>query len=143
MGDGLPTETVRLTSNSTQRFREFLEVLEVMTVSAFGSVEKTKDMYEIQGLCVAPQKQGRGYGTQLVRTMLDMVSPLLLFTILGFTRELITRVQSDAEGRDCFVFTGRSHGFYETLGFKVVAKGELGTHNPSWHHEPAELILVS
>ena len=45
-----------------------------LVVSAFGSEEKLSEMYEVQGLGVTPEKQGRGYGTALVRKVLDMVS---------------------------------------------------------------------
>ena len=51
--------------------------------------------------------------------------------------------QSDLEGCDSFVFTARSYGFYETLGYTVVGKGAVGATNPTWHHEPAEVYLVS
>ena len=49
-----------------------------MIIEAYGSTEKLKEMYEIQSLFVSSDKQGRGYGTALVRTVLDMVSRAFL-----------------------------------------------------------------
>ena len=52
-------------------------MFEFLVVGAFGSMDKLEEMYEIQNLGVTPEKQGRGYGTALVRTVLDMVSTFL------------------------------------------------------------------
>ena len=54
-------------------------------IGAFGSMDKLEEMYEIQNLGVTPEKQGRGYGTALVRAVLDMVSTFfsMLIRYLG------------------------------------------------------------
>ena len=56
---------------------------------------------------------------------------------------ILTSTQSDLDGCDSFVFTARSYGFYETLGYTVVGKSAVGAGNPTWHHKPAEVYLVS
>ena len=52
-------------------------------------------------------------------------------------------LQSDADGRDVFLLTGRSHGFYETVGFSIVGEGLLGKSNPKWEEEPVPCYLAS
>ena len=46
-----------------------------MVTRAFGGAERLGEMYEIQGLGVAPEKQGRGYATALMRAVLEKVRP--------------------------------------------------------------------
>ena len=58
-----------------QRRKEVDAKIESMITSAFGSPDRLDDMYEIQALAVSPDKQGRGYGTALVNTVLAKVRP--------------------------------------------------------------------
>ena len=54
-----------------QRFREFIVKAHEIGNELFG--ERIKDMYEIQTLATNPAAQGRGYGSALVRHVINKV----------------------------------------------------------------------
>ncbi|KAH9934445.1 uncharacterized protein BXZ73DRAFT_45696, partial [Epithele typhae] len=101
------------------RRKEVDSALEEIIKREFG--DRVEDMYEVQGLAVTLEKQGRGYATALMRTILD---------------------KSDADGKDSWVITGRSHTFYATLGYTIVGKGQTGGENLTWPHGPVDWIVV-
>lgn len=59
-----------------KRLDDLKAVMVAMLISAFGTLDKVRDMYDVQGLGVSPEKHGRGYGTILMRVMLATVGPL-------------------------------------------------------------------
>lgn len=56
-----------------QRYIAFREVLKQSLVETFG-VDKLRDLLELAVLSTAPGKQGRGYGSALVRALNAIVS---------------------------------------------------------------------
>ncbi|KAH9915034.1 uncharacterized protein BXZ73DRAFT_106344 [Epithele typhae] len=108
-----------MSPEARKRRKEVDGVLQEIVKREFG--DRVEDMYEVQGLAVTPEKQGRGYATALMRTVLD---------------------KSDAEGKDSWVITGRSHMFYATLGYAIVGTGQTGGENPMWPHGPVDWIVM-
>ena len=106
-----------------------------MVKDAFG--EKVKDMYEVQALATAPEAQGRGYGSALVRTVTDMVGEQSASQLT-----LLSMFQGDADGHDVWLITSDAYGFYETLGFSVIGYTAVGTDNPKWKGKPVGVRIV-
>ncbi|KAH9934444.1 uncharacterized protein BXZ73DRAFT_76935 [Epithele typhae] len=108
-----------MSPEARKRRKEVDSALEEIIKREFG--DRVEDMYEVKGLAVTPEKQGRGYATALMRTVLD---------------------KSDTEGKDSWVVTGRSHTFYATLGYTIVGTGQTGGENPTWSHGPVDWIVT-
>ncbi|KAH9899770.1 hypothetical protein C8Q73DRAFT_333730 [Cubamyces lactineus] len=102
-----------------KRKKEVGGKIEAMVEDAFG--EKVKDMYEIQALATAPEAQGRGYGSALVKTITDM---------------------GDADGHDVWLITSDAYGFYEALGFSMIRYSAAGVDNPKWKGKPVGIRVM-
>lgn len=111
--------------------------MEAIYNSVFG--DKIKDMFEIQFLATIPAKQGRGYGTALVKTVNKMVRRLLGSIFSSMLR--IT--QADERGRATYLLTIDAYRFYETVGYKLVGEDWLGVDNPNWTSAPVPVRVVS
>ncbi|KAI0706902.1 hypothetical protein C8T65DRAFT_220779 [Cerioporus squamosus] len=103
-----------------KRKMEFRIIVATLVKLALGP--EIDEMLEIQGLATAPSKQGRGYATALVKTVHDM---------------------ADAQGRKTYVITGDAQGFYETVGYRLVAEDWLGIDNPLWDGPAVPIRIVS
>ncbi|KAH9855382.1 hypothetical protein C2E23DRAFT_620178 [Lenzites betulinus] len=79
------------------------------------------EMFEIQILATAPEAQGHGYGTALVRAV---------------------TAKADAAGRDTFVLTSGARGFYEREGFALEGTAVLGVMNPTWSGAPVHMNIM-
>ena len=110
-------------------------------MTAFGGKERLAEMYEIETMMVTPEKQGRGYATALMRMVLEQVRQSKWVPLQRGGPTVL--LQTDSEGRDVFLVTGRSHGFYETLGFSIAARGFFGKNNPKWKEDPVPCYVVS
>ncbi|KAI0722871.1 hypothetical protein C8Q76DRAFT_793872 [Earliella scabrosa] len=106
-------------AETKKRRQEYGKLLGALAKETFG--DRLSGMYKIIGLGTDPEVQGRGYGTALMRHVLE---------------------QSDAEGRDCCLVTTDAHRFYESLGFSVVRTGVVGADNPTWHGEPVIIRIM-
>ncbi|RDX44703.1 hypothetical protein OH76DRAFT_1559523 [Lentinus brumalis] len=93
--------------------------LRAMFKSALG--DRVNEMMELAGLATAPEKQGRGYATALVKALNDM---------------------ADARGCAVFVITDDAKWFYEELGYVVVAEDWAGVDNPKWKGDPVPVRLM-
>ncbi|KAI0773654.1 hypothetical protein C8Q74DRAFT_1368229 [Fomes fomentarius] len=96
-----------------KRMEEVNSKVKAIYSNVFG--DKIKDMFEIQVLATVPAKQGRGYGTALVKTVNKM---------------------ADERGRAAYLLTTDAYRFYETVGYKLVGEDWLGVDNPSWTGAP-------
>ncbi|KAI9069881.1 hypothetical protein FKP32DRAFT_1616591 [Trametes sanguinea] len=105
---------------AAERHSELGQKTAAMVQEAFG--DGVHDLYEIRGLVVSPEAQGRGYGKALVKTVTEM---------------------SDASGKDLWLLTSNARSFYETIGFECIRTCTLGEDNPTWTHDPIELCIVS
>ena len=56
-----------------QRMKELDDTVAEMATTAFGGTEKLAEMYEIETMMVAPEKQRRGYATALMNLALEKV----------------------------------------------------------------------
>lgn len=80
--------------------------------------ERRHEMFVIASLMTHPAKQGRGYGTALVKAVTE---------------------QADAMGRATWLHSSNTKantGFYRSLGFVTVAESVIGDDNPNWKGEP-------
>ncbi|KAI0650644.1 hypothetical protein C8Q79DRAFT_998441 [Trametes meyenii] len=103
----------------SKRKTEFREKVEALLRSAFG--DDIKNMLEIRGLATAPEKQGRGYGTALMRLVDEM---------------------SDVQGRAVYAVTTDAHRFYESIGYSTLREGFIGGDNPNWNGPPVGIRIV-
>ena len=53
--------------------KELDDTVAEMATTAFGGTEKLTEMYEIETMMVAPEKQRRGYATALMNLALEKV----------------------------------------------------------------------
>ncbi|RDX44722.1 hypothetical protein OH76DRAFT_1046452 [Lentinus brumalis] len=93
--------------------------LRTMFKSALG--DRVNDMMELAGLATAPEKQGRGYATALVKFLNDM---------------------ADARGRAVYLITDDAKWFYEELGYVLVAEDWAGVDNPKWKGDPVPVRIM-
>ncbi|KAI0687337.1 hypothetical protein C8Q76DRAFT_760739 [Earliella scabrosa] len=108
------------TAEFTKRAHEYVAKLKAILDSNFG--ETIDNMFEIQALATHPAKQGRGYGTALVKVVNDM---------------------ADTQARATYVVTTDAYRFYETVGYELVGEDWLGVDNPAWTGAPVPLRVVS
>ena len=55
----------------------------------------------------------------------------------------MTSSQADAAERGTWILTTDAKGFYESVGYKVIAEGKFGLDNPRWHGGPLPIHVVS
>ncbi|KAI0335567.1 hypothetical protein GY45DRAFT_810945 [Cubamyces sp. BRFM 1775] len=102
-----------------KRRKEWAEVTKAMLQCTLG--DTAKDMIEVQGLVTAPKKQGRGYGTVLMR----------------FVNAL-----ADAQNRGVYIFTTDAYGFYQSVGYSILQEAVVGADNPKWNGDPVHIKLM-
>lgn len=102
--------------------------------------EREKDMVHLGLLATAPAAQGRGYGTQLIKSITDIVS---VYSI-PITCRMFNSRQADAEGRATHLTSSNMKNvpFYESLGFKIVGEILLGDDDPTHDGPPIHVPLV-
>ncbi len=110
-----------------------------MAQETFG--DKLHESYKIIGLGTDPEVQGRGYGSALMKHVLEQVS--ISIPVPTSISPTLPCLQSDIEGRDCCLVTTDAHRFYESLGFSIVRTAAVGANVPTWHGEPITLRIVS
>ena len=113
--------------------------LKAILDSNFG--EKIDNMFEIQALATHPAKQGRGYGTALVKVVNDMVCRGR--SCLQAPLTMLSLPQADTQARATYVVTTDAYRFYETVGYELVGEDWLGVDNPAWTGAPVPLRVVS
>ena len=115
---------------------------------ALGSTiaDKLDDMLLISALATAPECQGKGYASTLVRMATSLVRtfPTSTSVIVCASDPVHGRSQADAQGRA--VWLGSSNlknlEFYNSLGFYTVYRISLGLNNPTWTEPPVLVDLV-
>ncbi|EMD40903.1 hypothetical protein CERSUDRAFT_80554 [Gelatoporia subvermispora B] len=85
--------------------------------------DQIKEMVVLRALATAPEKQGRGYGSMLVR---------------------VVTAFADDRGRSTWVTSSNvdNTGFYESFGFKVVGEVRMGEENPTWNKAPVIVRIM-
>ncbi|KAI0660885.1 hypothetical protein C8Q70DRAFT_912741 [Cubamyces menziesii] len=108
------------TEELKKRRKEWANATKALLKDTLG--DAAKDMIEVQGLVTAPEKQGRGYGTVLMR----------------FVNAL-----ADEQNRGVYIFTTGAHGFYQSVGYSILQEAVVGVDNPTWSGDPVHIKLVS
>lgn len=105
-----------------KRRKEFVEKVEALskTVLTDGKDEMLLIMY----LYTAPEAQGRGYASGLMRSILDI---------------------ADSQQRGTWLLTGKATNiiFYNHHGFETVGEFSLGNTNPDWHEDPVIITIMA
>lgn len=121
------------------------DAVRAMYKAVFGG--SPEGLFEITTLATAPEKQGRGYGSALVAAVHDKVNqPLLLYMParnLSARADVHWATQADARGAATFLLTSDAKGFYEVVGYTMVAETVVGLDNPKWTGGPVALRVVS
>ncbi|KAI0700776.1 hypothetical protein BC835DRAFT_1326425 [Cytidiella melzeri] len=110
-----------LTEQQRQRQTAFITLFRQAILEFLGN--RVKDMFELGGLATRPSKQGRGYGSALVRVVTDLADAVGCATWLGSSN-----VQNT--------------GFYESLGFVAITTISLGESDPTWNEPPVVVALM-
>ncbi|KAI0774374.1 hypothetical protein C8Q74DRAFT_830324 [Fomes fomentarius] len=106
-------------AESMKRKEEYGKLVGALSKEVFG--DKIHEMYEIIGLGTHPDFQGLGYGSALMRHVLE---------------------KSDAEGRDVWLVTTDAWRFYGYLGFTIAHSGVVGMNNPAWDGKPVTIRIM-
>lgn len=101
-------------------------------------------MINLTNLATVPEKQGRGYGTALVRHVTAQVPlHLIRYSIARFAHK-DSLWQADVQ--QCSTWLTSSNvvntKFYESCGFLTVAEILLGDNNPMWGKPPIVVPVV-
>ncbi|KAH9899773.1 hypothetical protein C8Q73DRAFT_787620 [Cubamyces lactineus] len=115
------------TEELKKRKKEWVDATNMLLRETLG--DAVKDMIEVQGLATAPEKQGRGYATALMR----FVNALVLLSRLS--------PKADAQERSVYLFTTDAYGFYETVGYTVLQEAVIGVDNPKWNGDPIHIRI--
>ncbi|KAI5118030.1 hypothetical protein M0805_004895 [Coniferiporia weirii] len=105
----------------TKRSKEARIKVEKLNDEKLGDSEA--EMIYIEVLATNPERQGGGYGTALVKTILSM---------------------ADSQGRSVYLFSSNiaNVSFYELFGFSVTAQVLLGDDNPKWRKPPVVMPMM-
>jgi len=97
------------------RRKEYVDEIGAIVQTAFG--DDVKDMVSLDSLSTAPAKQGRRYGSQLVKAITDM---------------------ADTQGRSTWLVSSNvtNTGFYARCGFSIAGEFIVGASNPTWKKDP-------
>ncbi|KAH9936895.1 uncharacterized protein BXZ73DRAFT_44979 [Epithele typhae] len=114
-----------------QRKREFNTAYMKLHGEAIG--DREAEMMELCALATAPEKQGRGYASALMRAFNKMARSDARFS---------TSAEANI-GVAAWLLTSDAAGFYEHHGFKVVAEDWIAQDNPEWHRGPIPIRIVS
>ncbi|KAI0917008.1 hypothetical protein AcW2_007255 [Taiwanofungus camphoratus] len=118
------------------RRQEWSEKLDATVKEALG--DEFDSMINLTNLATVPEKQGRGYGTALVRHVTAQVPlHLIRYSIARFAHK-DSLWQADVQ--QCSTWLTSSNvantKFYESCGFLTVAEILLGDNNPMWGKPP-------
>ncbi|KAH9906589.1 uncharacterized protein BXZ73DRAFT_110466 [Epithele typhae] len=102
-----------------KRRNEFVEAMKRLEEEALG--DRAKEMFTLAGLGTAPEAQGKGYASALVRCLLAM---------------------ADAEGRATSVMTTDAAGFYALHGFVLVGETWIAKDNPKYDGPPVPVRVM-
>ncbi|GBE78169.1 hypothetical protein BKA93DRAFT_302224 [Sparassis latifolia] len=109
--------------NSREQWQRFQETRKKGDAAAKDSIgDQIEDMFAIDLLAVAPEKQRIGYGSALVGAV---------------------TAKADAHSKGTWLITRPpTAGFYERLSFTVVGEYTLGESNPTWTKPPVEMVVM-
>ncbi|KAH9950511.1 hypothetical protein B0H21DRAFT_723642 [Amylocystis lapponica] len=112
------------TKEQRHRFREGQKTLPDAVKSVVG--DRLDQMITLDLIAVAPGKQGRGYGSTLVK---------LSRTKYAF------HIAADAQARATYLLSSNleSTEFFKSLGFSTISEVTLGEDNPTW--DKASIII--
>lgn len=85
--------------------------------------DRVEDMFQVQLVATAPDKQGYGYGSSLVQVVTSKADEECRSTWLTSSNFANTR-------------------FYESLGFASVGEISLGHDNPTWNGPPVIVLVM-
>ncbi|EKM52805.1 uncharacterized protein PHACADRAFT_186867 [Phanerochaete carnosa HHB-10118-sp] len=105
-----------------KRFNEFMSKASSTAKEVLG--DKISQMIEVDSLATAPERQGRGYASTLVRLATDL---------------------GDARGVQSWLLSSNTanRGFFHELGFEIVATFYLGDDNPTWTEQPIPVDIMA
>ncbi|OCH92167.1 hypothetical protein OBBRIDRAFT_727398, partial [Obba rivulosa] len=103
------------------RAKEFIAKHEATVSETLG--KQRDEMIYLGLLATAPEKQGRGYASTLVR--------------------VVTAI-ADTQGRSTWLTSSNidNTGFYESLGFEAISEFPVGENDPTWDKLPVIVRLV-
>ncbi|KAI0335566.1 hypothetical protein GY45DRAFT_810276 [Cubamyces sp. BRFM 1775] len=107
------------TEELKKRKKEWVDATNTLLRETLG--DAVKNMIEVQGLATAPEKQGRGYATALMR---------------------FVNAIADAQGRSVYLFTTDAYSFYEIVGYTVLQEAVIGIDNPKWKGDPIHIRIM-
>ncbi|TFK71807.1 hypothetical protein BDN72DRAFT_957825 [Pluteus cervinus] len=110
------------TADERQRRQEVHTKIHDAATTAFGN--RLEDMYFLDVLAVEPESKGLGYDDALLSTFAS---------IAKLTHKAIWLHTSNPA----------HHRFYETHGFRRVARLVIGDQNPNWHEPPVITYILS
>ncbi|KAF7970380.1 hypothetical protein HWV62_24237 [Athelia sp. TMB] len=113
--------TNSLSLQQAERRKEFHSKLDLLLKTALGA--RQQEMLYVDLLFTAPEAQGRGYASALVRSILAI---------------------ADSEQRGTWLISGdpANISFYNYHGFETVGEIALGDTNPDWHEAPVVITLL-
>ncbi|KAH9835741.1 uncharacterized protein C8Q71DRAFT_93819 [Rhodofomes roseus] len=112
--------TVFRTKEQKKRREELQKKLKATIANALG--DRVPELFSLDGLSTAPEKQGLGYASLLV----DKLAAI-----------------ADAQSRGLWLITtSRVTSFYAQFGFKTVGSVPLGEDNPTWKEDPVVFCIM-
>ncbi|KAF7798887.1 hypothetical protein EIP86_010115 [Pleurotus ostreatoroseus] len=110
-----------MSKEQEKRWQEFKDKARKLIEEYLGN--RKDSMMSINIACTAPEKQGHGYGSKLIKVIL---------------------ATADEEKRSVWLISinKANEGFYEHLGFKTVKEEPVGDGNPMWTEPPIMIGLV-
>ncbi|EIM88054.1 uncharacterized protein STEHIDRAFT_138518 [Stereum hirsutum FP-91666 SS1] len=109
------------TPDQIERGNELTEKIARTLNSQLG--DNIHHFYSLDGLCTAPEVQGRGYGSALVRAVVS---------------------QADKDNRHTWLFSSSVTNvpFYQSHGFEAVSTFTVGEKNPQWDKDPIVVTMM-
>ncbi|EMD40900.1 hypothetical protein CERSUDRAFT_111480 [Gelatoporia subvermispora B] len=104
-----------------KRTQALLSELDALADQVLG--DQRREMVYLSLLATAREKQGRGYGSTLVRAVTEI---------------------ADEQGRSTWLVSSNieNTGFYESCGFEVVGEVAAGEDDPSWNKPPVIVRIM-
>jgi ribosomal protein S18 acetylase RimI-like enzyme len=104
--------------------------------------EDADEYIYLEYLCCAPERQGRGYGSALVRTVTRMVCQNQLFNSLYQRLTIYELGKGDDQRRKVWLTCVlKNVEFYRAHGFETVAELQLGD-DPAYRGAPVLAYMV-
>ncbi|KZT74806.1 hypothetical protein DAEQUDRAFT_719987 [Daedalea quercina L-15889] len=113
--------SISLPAEQNNRLQESEKKMSAAIQNTLG--DRTKEMLSLNLLATAPESQGHGYATALVRAVTS---------------------EADSHGRCTWLISSNyvNTVFYEGLGFVPVREIILGDENPTWNKAPVVMLLM-